>query len=206
MKLRNLKTTILSDEDVNPSKNEEAFAELIQFLDDKSLSLIMRDAVDDGRNALKILRAHYAGTGKPRIISLYTELTSLIKSPEESVTDYVIRAEKAFTALKNAEETVSDDILIAMVLKELPESFKPFVVFITQSDKKQSFTEFKDALRSFEDTEKSKITENDSIIKLKYIPSEKGRQSKKKGGIVCCKCNQSGHIARNCSVDDKQKK
>ena len=87
MKLRDLKTMILSDEDVNPSKNEKAFAELIQFLDDNSLSLIIRDAVDDGRNALRILRAHYAGTGKPRIISLYTELTSLIKSPEESVTD-----------------------------------------------------------------------------------------------------------------------
>ena len=205
MKLRELKTTILSDEDVNPSKNEEAFAELIQFLDDKSLSLIIRDAVDDGRNALKILRAHFAGTGKPRIISLYTELTSLIKSPEESVTDYVIRAEKAFTALNNAKETVSDDILIAMVLKGLPESFKLFVVFITQSDKKQSSTEFKVALRSFEDAEKSKMTESDSIMKLKYIPSENGRQSKNQGGFICFKCNQSGYIARNCSVDDKRK-
>ena len=134
----------------------------------------MLDAVDDGRNALRILRAHYPGTGKPRIISLYTELTLLIKSPEESVTDYVIRAEKAFTALKNAEEIVSDDLLIAMVLKGLPESFKPFVVFITHSDKKQSFTEFKLALRSFEDTEKSKMTESDSIMKLKYISLEKG--------------------------------
>ena len=107
--------------------------------DDKSLSLIMRDAADNGQEALKILRAHYAGTGKSRIISLYTELTSLVKSTEESVTDYVIRAEKASTALKNAGETVNDSLLIAMVLKGLPESFKPFVVVVTQSDKKQSF-------------------------------------------------------------------
>ena len=47
MKLRDLKTTIHADGDVDASKNEEAFAELIQFLDDKSLSLIMRDAVDN---------------------------------------------------------------------------------------------------------------------------------------------------------------
>ena len=147
----------------------------------------MRDAVDVGRNAHKILIAHYAGSGTPLIISLYIELTSLIKSPEESVTDYVIRAEKAFTALKNGKETVSDDLLISMVLKGLPESFKPFVVFFT-----------KVALRGFKDTEKSKMTESDSVMKLKYIPSEKGRQSKKKGGIICFQCNQSGHIAGNC--------
>ena len=90
MKLRDLKQTILSEEEVDQSKNEEAFSK--QFLDDKSLSLIMRDAVDDGREALKILRAYYAGTGKPHVISLYTELKSLVKSPDESVTEYVIRA------------------------------------------------------------------------------------------------------------------
>ena len=79
MTLQKLKDTILAanDDDVDQGKNELAFAELIQFLDDKSLSLVMRDARDDDRKALQILRAHYAGSGKPRIISLYTELTSL---------------------------------------------------------------------------------------------------------------------------------
>jgi len=77
-----------------PIKTPEAFAKLVQFLDDKSLSLVMRDAADDGKKALEILRQHYAGTGKPQIITLYTELTSLLKRAGESVTDYVIRAEK----------------------------------------------------------------------------------------------------------------
>ena len=50
----------------------EAYNELIQFLDDKSLSLIVREASDNEREALRILRDHYADKEKPRIISLYT--------------------------------------------------------------------------------------------------------------------------------------
>lgn len=43
------------------AKNGEAYAELVQCLDNKSLSLIMRDAKRDGRKALEILHKHYAG-------------------------------------------------------------------------------------------------------------------------------------------------
>jgi hypothetical protein len=61
-----------------------------------------------GHKALKILRDHYLGTNKPRIISLYTTLTSLNKHSDEDISDYIIRAETAATALKCAGETVTD--------------------------------------------------------------------------------------------------
>ena len=95
MRLQKLKDTILSPDgaEIYAAKNEEAFAELIQFLDDKNLSLVMRDAVNDGKRQFK-----------PRIMSLYTELTSIVKKSSESVTDYVIRAETASTALNNMPE------------------------------------------------------------------------------------------------------
>ena len=96
MRLRKLHETITaaSDVPVDDSKNCEAFAEIIQCLDDKSLSLIMRDAKDDGRKALAMLRKHYLSRGKPRIIALYTELTSLVKDTKETVTDYLIRTKE----------------------------------------------------------------------------------------------------------------
>jgi len=101
MRLQKLKDTILPPKraEIDAAKNEKAFAELVQFLDDRSLSLIMQDAANDGKRALEILREHYAGKGKPRIISLYTELTSLVKKASESVTDYAVRAETHSTTL-----------------------------------------------------------------------------------------------------------
>ena len=40
-------------------KNADSYVKMIQLLDDKSLSLIMRDVPNNGRKALKILRDYY---------------------------------------------------------------------------------------------------------------------------------------------------
>ena len=45
-------------------KNATIFAELIQYLDDKSLLLVIRDVRDNGRKALTILREHYLSKRK----------------------------------------------------------------------------------------------------------------------------------------------
>ena len=155
MRLKKLKN-ILIGERFDANKNEEAYAELIQFLDDRSLGLVMHTATDDGRAAFAILKEHYAGTGKPRMISLYTQLTSLRKENGESITDYVLRAETAATALKSAGEVVSDGLIVAMVLKGLPVDYQAFVVVVTQSEKAYTFQEFKVALRNFEENEKAR--------------------------------------------------
>lgn len=224
LRLQGLKEAILrvpvtEDEEEllrNEAKNEEAYAELIQFLDDKSLSLVMREAPDDGRAALLILRNYYQGRGKPRIISLYTELTSLQKSSSESVTDYVIRAETVSTALRNAGETLSDGLLVAMVLKGLPESFKPFVIYITQRDETVAFPEFKTKLRSYEDTEKMRAPDTeDNVMTARGRraarptrrgggPGEREQQQQQQqlatgdASLGCFRCGTHGHLARAC--------
>ena len=70
LSLRKLKKTVLCEGANDAAKNEEAYSEIVQLLDDRSLALVMNDAKDDGRKALKILREHYAGKGKPRVLSM----------------------------------------------------------------------------------------------------------------------------------------
>lgn len=52
----------------------------------------------------------------------------------------------AMTALPWPGEEISDHLLIAMVLKGLPETFKPFAIHVTQIDDKLTFAEFKTKL------------------------------------------------------------
>src|SRR6218665_1799002 len=68
MRLHNLHIVCVSEEAPDAEKNAEAFAELIQCLDDRSLSLVIRDARANGKKALEILREHYLGKSKPKII------------------------------------------------------------------------------------------------------------------------------------------
>ena len=115
-KLKGLRDTVLpaseseiGDFDVDPDKDDTAFSELVQFLDKRSLGLISRDGKNSGRKSLAILRNHYAGTGMPRVMVLYTQLSTLEKLPNEELTDYVIRAEIIVGSLKSAGESgVSD--------------------------------------------------------------------------------------------------
>ena len=45
------------ENDVDVARNADVFAEIVQCLDDRSLTLVMRDAKDDGRKAIEILVA-----------------------------------------------------------------------------------------------------------------------------------------------------
>ena len=64
LRLKGLKESVLNMPVNNGSsreKNKNAYAELIQFLDDSSLGLVMTEAADNGYRALQVLQEQYAG-------------------------------------------------------------------------------------------------------------------------------------------------
>lgn len=164
LRLQGLKDSILDElaksaDKAEEEKNSEAYAELIQFLNDKSLSLVMRDAADDGQKALQIFEGLLCWQEKAGEVSLYTELTLLQKMNSESVTKLVLHAETVITALRIVGETLSVGLFEAMILKGLPESFKPFTIYVTQSNETM-------VLRSYEDKEKMHATATNNSIMM----------------------------------------
>ena len=172
LQLQGLKSVVnhLTDDTIDADKNEKVFSEMIQVFDEKSLCLIMNDAADDGRAALKILRSHYKGSGKPRVLTLYTNLCNL-QMGTKSLTEYVSKAERLSKNLNSCNEIVSDTMLIAMVMRGLPESYSSFIVVITQSSKEYTFLEFKAAIHNFNENIKSRndvsLDRKDNVMQSK---------------------------------------
>jgi hypothetical protein len=180
----------VKDEDVDPEDNADVYAELIQCLDDRSLNLILRDAKDDGRAALGILREHYQSNEKPRVIAMYSEFVSIAKKENEDLTDFIIRAETVKAQLVKAGEVISDSLLIAMTLKGLSENYKSFVT-MSINQPQSTFQEFKRALRMFEGT--MNVCDQagaDSVMTLRRKPGQRE--------VTCYRCGEKGHIKANC--------
>ena len=186
MRIRGLSQVFTNPSSSDLDKKADAFAELIQCLDDTSLSLIIRDARDDGGKALNILHSHYLPKGKPRIITLYTELTSL-KLEKETITDFIIRAETLASQLRDAKEIISDGLLIAMIMKALPTQYKAFTDVMNQKEDDLTFTDFKILLRNYEDQEKIHSGSESTSPSVMSIMSTNSHQSKHSNWCSYCK-------------------
>ena len=128
----------------------------------------------------------------------------MVKGDTESLIDYILRGETAANALKNTGETVSDGLLVAMILKGLPDDFKAFIAIITQSDAAQNFQKFKQALRNFEETEKTRCSSKNESSENSVMKT-KVDYNRNRTPITCYNCGISGHKSLDCRKPKENK-
>ncbi|KAJ8369136.1 hypothetical protein SKAU_G00091640 [Synaphobranchus kaupii] len=188
--------------------NADAYCELAPLLDNTSLGLIFRDTKDKGRESLRVLREHYIGKGRPRIVTLYTTMTALKKADNETVTEYIIRAEQIITALRSVGEAPSEGLMMAMVMRGLPEKYKPFTLMMTHGDAELTLGQFKAKLRNFEASEESAPATDETgerVLKAQATPKKKPAKrfirdgDGERSGLVCWRCGGKGHRKDGCT-------
>lgn len=197
-----------AQKDLDDKLNADAYCELAPLLDNTSLGLIFRDTKDKGRESLRVLREHYIGKGRPRIVTLYTTMTALKKADNETVTEYIIRAEQIITALRSAGEAPSEGLMMAMVMRGLPEKYKPFTLMVTHGDAELTLGQFKAKLRNFEASEDSAPATDETgerVLKAQTTPKKKPAKrfirdgDGERNGLVCWRCGEKGHRKDDCT-------
>lgn len=180
--------------------NADAYCAMVPLLDNVSLGLIFRETKNKGRESLQVLREHYIGKGRPRIVSMYITLTSLKKADTETVTEYIIRTEQIITALKGAGEAPSEGLMMAMIMRGLPEKYKPFTLMVTHGSADMKLAEFKVKLRNFEASEDAEpVAEEAGERVLKARAASKKKNNGSANDMACWRCGEKGHRKDECT-------
>ena len=101
----------------------QVYYELMMHLDKKT-ALFIRPYKQQGSTAWKALVRKFKSSEKPRVFQLTQQLTNL-KMSNETVEDYIVRAETLLGDLRGADQTISDDVFQTLLLNGLTKTFEP---------------------------------------------------------------------------------
>ena len=125
------------------------WCEIIQSLD-KCSAMFLRPYKEDGPKAWAVMCDRYKSCELPRLQQLIEKLTNLKMVANESVIDYITRAEELQSNLREVDEQVSKPMLISIILKGLTDDFDNFVTICKFSKDEQNLDSIKRDLVNFE--------------------------------------------------------
>ena len=118
------------------------WCEIIQSLDNCS-AIFLRPYKEDGPKAWAVMCDRYKNCERPRLQQLIEKLTNLKMIANESVIDYITRAEELQCNLREVDEQVSEPMLISIILKGLTDDFDNFVTICKFSKDEQNLDSIK---------------------------------------------------------------
>ena len=122
--------------------------ELVQCLDKKSV-LFLRPYRGMGSEAWSVLCKNFKSFERPRLRKLISGLTNMRKYNNESIVDYISRADDMQLSLSKVDESISEKTFVSILLKGLPREFESFCTLVKYGQDK-TMDEIKRDLISFE--------------------------------------------------------
>ena len=135
---------------------EKIYDVLCMCLDRNSLSMIRRDAKDDGVEALNVLKKFYLRTSPQRLLKLIREFFTY-QMGESSVTSFLSKVDEMSTTLIECGQVISDEMIVFTVFNGLPPKYDSFVEIANQRHPAYKYPELKIAILNQEDIFKKKV-------------------------------------------------
>ena len=205
----------------------QVWCELIQCLDRKSVMFI-RPHKPDGCAAWRALCEQFKSTERPRVQRTMKKLMSHRMEVNETISDYLLRAEELQMDLREVEEAVSDQMYTAIILQGLPSEYDSIVTLLNFGERK-TYDTIKHDLINFAANRASAATQKSSALQSGTVKRSSGncfncgkpehrqsecRSSRKNVGNgsssqdnakSCFNCGKPGHEAKFCRSPPKRK-
>ena len=102
---------------------------------------------------------------RPQLNKFISELTSLKKNSNESIVDYLTRADDINYNLTLVNEGVSEKLFISIIMEGLPREYESFTTLVKFSEEEKGLEEIKRYLINFDNENVQKKIESIFYIK-----------------------------------------
>ncbi|KAK2967493.1 hypothetical protein RJ640_010134 [Escallonia rubra] len=209
----------------NKKKDNKALLFIQQAVHETIFSRIA--AATTSKEAWEILHKEFQGSSKVitvKLQSLRRDFETLFMRNNESVQDFLSRVTAIVSQMKSYGEQITDEIVVAKVLRSLTPTFDHVVAAIEESKDLTvyAFDELMGSLQAHEARlNRSLETKNEekAFQVREESSNQRGRGHNRGGfrgrsrgrgrffgsyhGVQCYKCGKFGHIAVNCDSNDK---
>ena len=196
-------------EDVPTEKQQLAksqmYREIIMHVDDETLQMLIAINERDGYKVWEYLESTFGKVKVTQIIGMWREFLEIKVKGEESIYSFLNRMDIMIYKLQSADETISENLKIAILMGALPDDYNSFLApaqyqNLRYEDLKSKVLEKSLALQC----QKSELkTENNEIAAKVHEKHEK--QSRGKNWDNKWRTNQNPNFTRNKNGEQKKK-